>query len=104
MTDDPFLREIAGVPRPAGKSRADIEHVVAKYIRSGMPVSEALRYLEERGFKIHESREKNVPPGQKWFLAERYDSYRIVLSEGTRVIIESDGARVLKARGLVFVK
>jgi hypothetical protein len=103
VENDPFLREIASVPRPAGKDRVSIADIAAKYIPAGTEVQEAIRYLEERGFRISPYEGKNVPAAQKWFLAEREERQKLVLAERTRVIIESDGKRVLRARGWVFL-
>jgi hypothetical protein len=103
MENDPFLREIASVPRPAGKDRVSIADITAKYIPEGSELQKAVRYLEVRGFKISRYEGKNVPAGQEWLLAEREERQKLVLAERTRVIIESDGKQVLKTRGWVFL-
>lgn len=103
MPTDPFLAEISSAPRAVGKDRTDIAAIVQKHISVGMPLADALRYVEERGFKVRPYAAKNVPVGQSWFLAEQESPVKPLIVERTRVIIESDGKRVLKAYGWIFL-
>ena len=103
MEKDAFLAEVASAPRVGGTDQTNIAHVVEKHIPPGTDLKNALRFLGERGFKIFPYKGKNVPLGQEWFLADKDESYRVILTERTRVIIESDGNKVLNSRGWIFL-
>lgn len=90
IEQDEFLVAISQVPRISGTDKTDIALVVKKHIPAGTTLQDAERYLEVREFKVFPYKRKNVPLGQKWFLAEKERSYKVFLTERTRVIIESD--------------
>ncbi len=97
------MAEVAKAPRVGGTTQSDIAHIVEKYFPSDMSIETALDALKQKGFKTYPQTGKNVPPGQIWFIASRYESYRVILSEETRVILESDGKKILKSRGWIFL-
>jgi hypothetical protein len=103
MERNQFLAAISKVPRVGGTSRTNISEIVQKHVPAGMDLHRALSFLECSGFKVFPYTGKNVPLGQKWFLAEREEMHKAILAERTRVIIESDGDRVLKSRGWIFL-
>jgi len=103
IEQDEFLVAISQVPRISGTDRTDIALVVEKHIPVGTSLQDAVRYLEMREFKVFPYTGKNVPLGQKWFLAEKERSYQVVLTERTRVNIESDGEKVLGTSGWIFL-
>jgi hypothetical protein len=76
---------------------------VAKHLPVGTEVQLARTYLKDRGFKEIAYRSREVPVGQTWFVFTRTTRYRVILSEEARVIIESDGARLLKSGGRLFL-
>jgi hypothetical protein len=100
---DPFLSELAAAPRIAGTSQTDITALVGKYIAPDMPLEDALKFLETRGFKKIRVTSGVVPSGQQWFIADRDKRQKLILVETTRVSIQSDGRRVLKASGRIFM-
>ncbi|KAB2935678.1 MAG: hypothetical protein F9K21_10670 [Rhodocyclaceae bacterium] len=103
MKNDAFNSEIAQIPRPTGKDRVDISDVVKKHIPPGTDLQSAFTYLKDRGFNVTPHKEKNLPLGQLWFLAEKEESQKVILAERTRIIIQSDGEYILEIRGWIFL-
>lgn len=107
---------------------ANVSDVVQKYFPPGMKVSEAIGYLDKRGFKITEFRPdgfRKWPNGELWryqdeshrksagvaggrtnYTAEKYyDHYLILrlLRKRAVIAIRSDGEQILESRGYVYV-
>ena len=101
---DEFLAALANVPRSNVDHKSGVTRVVQEQFPPGSDVKAALLFLERRGFEVFPSKGKHVPPEQKWFIAERRESYRFIHTETIRVIVESDGKQVLNARGIFFLK
>jgi hypothetical protein len=100
---DAFLVALAEIPRSNTDRTSSVTQVVENKFPPGSDLQSALHFLEERGFKVFPSTAKNIPPSETRYVAERHKAYKLIHTETIRIIIESDGKKVLKARGQFFL-
>lgn len=101
-----------------------VTRVVQKYFPPGMDVEVALKQLHEKGFEMEEyvdtrvrswpagefrqhwaMQGRPIPKGQKDYLAsQNYDFIiKVPAMKEARIIIESDGERIIKTNGYIFL-
>lgn len=103
-TDDPFMNEIAAATKAKNTQHGkSLDHIVIKYIPPGTSVIEAIRFLEQREFKVKEivpERDRlKVPPGQVWYSARHHQSPYLIVEMTTYVQLHTDGSEVIDAKG-----
>lgn len=103
-SDDPFMNEITAATKIKNSQHGkSLDHVVMKYIPSGMSVVEAVRFLEQREFKLKEivpERDRlKVPPGQVWYSARHHQSPYLIVEMTTYIQLHTDGNKVIDAKG-----
>lgn len=108
----------------ARQDNEDVTHIMQKYFPPGMEVEVALKQLHEKGFEIEEyvdtrvrswpvgefrqhrdMQGRPIPKGQKDYLAsQKYDFIiKVPATKEARIIIESDGERIIKTNGYIFL-
>jgi len=121
---DTYEERMKDADRNREETREAIARVVQKYFPPGMEVEVALKQLHEKGFEIEEyvdtrvrswpvgefrqhwaMQGRPIPKGQKKYLAsQNYDFIiKIPATKEARIIIESDGERIIKTNGYIFL-
>lgn len=102
--DDPFMREITAATKVKNTQHGkSLDHIVIKYIPPGTSVIEAVRFLEQREFKVKEivpERDRlKVPSGQVWYSARHHQSPYLIVEMTTYIQLHTDGNEVIDAKG-----
>jgi hypothetical protein len=102
--DDPFMHEITAATKVKNTQHGkSLDHIVIKYIPPGTSVIEAVRFLEQREFKVKEivpERDRlKVPSGQVWYSARHRQSPYLIVEMTTYIQLHTDGNEVIDAKG-----
>ncbi len=100
--NDSITQDMDALYKKTGQSR-NVSPAVEKHFPPEMSLEDALKLLEKQGFDVQLITKKEAPEGQKWYSAEKiYKREKVILGWRANVIVESDGAKVLKSRGYIF--
>lgn len=102
---DPFTIELNSA---MGLADRDITKIVNNYIPPGMKLSEAIKFLEERGFQVYKSKpedwnEKEFKVGEERYYAYKEETRNIIILVKAVIILVSDGGKVSNVSGKIHL-
>lgn len=80
------------------KNNRNIALLLNGYIRSGDDLDATLKFLEARGFKIYHSKSD-----QDKYFASKKSVRNLIIQTETLITLETDGAKILRTHGNIFL-
>ena len=80
------------------KNNRNITLLLNGYIRSGDNLDATLKFLEARGFKIYHSKSD-----QDKYFASKKSVRNLIIQTETLITLETDGAKILRTHGNIFL-
>ena len=101
---DPFAIELNAA---AGLADRDITTIVNRYIPAGTSLSEAIEFFEVRGFRVYKTQPSDwhelKNDGKDRYVAYKEDKRNVVILTTARIILASDGERILSVYGKIHL-
>lgn len=80
------------------KNNRNITKLLNEYIKPGDDIDATLKALEARGFKVDRSESS-----QNKYYATKESIKKLIISTRTVITMETDGAKILRAHGNIFL-